>query len=60
MINFISFKGLLHIYNNIKNSNISIEKIEEDKKEFKSKLNEITTGNLRYKSKDQLDTKENI
>ena len=60
MINFINFKGLLHIYNNIKNSNISIEKIEEDKKQFKSKLNEITTGNLRYKSKDQLDTKENI
>ena len=60
MINFISFKGLLHIYNNIKNSNISIGKIEEDKKQFKSKLNEITTGNLRYKSKDQLDTKENI
>ena len=60
MINFISFKGLLHIYNNRKNSNISIEKIEEDKKQFKSKLNEITTGNLRYKSKDQLDTKENI
>ena len=60
MINFISFKGLLHIYNNIKNSNMSIEKIEEDKKQFKSKLNEITTGNLRYKSKDQLDTKENI
>ena len=60
MINFISFKGLLHIYNNIKNSNISIEKIEEDKKQFKSKLNEITTGNLRYKSKDQLDTKENL
>ena len=60
MINFISFNGLLHIYNNIKNSNISIEKIEEDKKQFKSKLNEITTGNLRYKSKDQLDTKENI
>ena len=60
MINFISFKGLLHIYNNIKNSNISIEKTEEDKKQFKSKLNEITTGNLRYKSKDQLDTKENI
>ena len=60
MINFISFKGPLHIYNNIKNSNISIEKIEEDQKQFKSKLNEITTGNLRYKSKDQLDAKENI
>ena len=60
MINFISFKGPLHIYNDIKNSNISIEKIEEDQKQFKSKLNEITTGNLRYKSKDQLDAKENI
>ena len=32
----------MHIYNGMKNDNISIEKIEEDQKQFKSKLNEIT------------------
>ena len=46
----------MHIYNEIKSGNISIEKIEGDQKQFKSKLNEITTGNLKHKSKDQLDT----
>ena len=44
----------------MKNSSVSIEKIEEDQKQFKSKLNEITTGNPKYKSKDQLDGIENI
>ena len=50
----------MHIYNETKNGNISIEKIEEDQKQFKSKLNEITTGNPQHKSKDQLDTTKNI
>ena len=44
----------------MKNSSVSTEKIEENKKQFKSKLNEITTGNPKYKSKDQLDGIENI
>ena len=46
----------LEIYSEIKNGSISIEKIEVDQKQFKSKLNEITTGNqkqikrtIRYK-----------
>ena len=43
----------MHIYNETKNGNISIEKIEEDQKQFKSKLNEINTGNPKYKPKDQ-------
>ena len=50
----------MHIYNEIKNGNISIEKIEESQKQFSSKLNEITTGNPKYKSKDQLDTIKDI
>ena len=50
----------MYIYNEIKSRNISIEKIEEDQKQFKSKLNEITTGNRKHKSKDQLDTIKNI
>ena len=59
-INFIGFKGLMHIYNNIKNDNTSIEKMKKDQKQFKSKLNEITTVNPKHKSKDQLNTIKNI
>ena len=55
-INFIDFDGSMHIYDEIKNGNISTAKIEEDQKQFKSKINEITTGNLKHKSKDQLET----
>ena len=49
----------MRIYNEIKNGNISIEKIE-DQKQFEWKLNEINTGNLKHKSKDELDTIEKI
>ena len=55
-INFIDFNGPMHICDEIKNGNISTSKIEEDQKQFKSKINEITTGNLKHKSKDQLET----
>ena len=30
-ITFINFKGPMHIYNNMKNGNASVEKIEENK-----------------------------
>ena len=50
----------MYIYNEIKIGNISIGKIEEDQKQFKSKLNEITTENPKHKSKDQLDPMKNI
>ena len=50
----------MHIFNEMKNGNISIEKTEEDKKQFKSKLNEITTGNPKHKSYEQLHTIKNI
>ena len=39
---------------------MSIERIEEDQKQFKSKLNEIATENPKYRLKDQLDTITNI
>ena len=58
--NFIGFRGSLHIFKKIKNSNISIKKAEEHQKNFKSKLNEITTGNPKYKEKHQLDTTQNL
>ena len=50
-INFIGFRGPLNIYEEIKNRNISIETIEEEQKQFKSKLNEITTGNPKSNQK---------
>ena len=39
-INFIGFRGPLHIYENIKNGNTSIKKVEEDQKQIRSDLNE--------------------
>ena len=50
----------MHIYNEIKNGDISKAKIEEDQKQFKSKLNEITIGNSKHESKNQLDSLKNI
>ena len=47
-------------YNSIKTGNISIEKIQEDQKQFKWKVNGTTTGNPKHKSKDQSDTIRNL
>ena len=59
-LNFIEFRGPIRIYNEIKNGNISIEKSEQDQNQSKSKLNEITIGNLNHKSKNQLHAIKNI
>ena len=59
-MNFVSFKSPMYIYSDTETGNISIEKIEVDQKQFKSKLNKITIGNLNLKSKDQLDAIKNI
>ena len=50
----------MYISNEIKSCNISIEKTEEHKKQFKSKLDEIATGNPKHKSIDQLDRIKSI
>ena len=50
----------MYIYNNIQKGNTSIEKIEEDQNQFKSKLNEIITRDPGHKSKIQVDTMKNI
>ena len=59
-INFIGFRGPMHIYNDIKDGNISIEKIEEDQKEFRLSFNKIATENPKKNSKDNLNTIKNI
>ena len=41
LINFIKFKGPLSFFNQIKNSNISLGKAEEDQEILKSSLGEI-------------------
>ena len=50
----------MHIYNKMENGTISIGKVEDDQKQFKSKLNEATTRNPKHKSKDQLDATKNF
>ena len=48
-LNFIGFCGLLNIYEEIKNGNISIKKTKEYQKKFKSNLNKATSGNPKYR-----------
>ena len=45
----ISFRGPMHIYDNIKNVNTSIEKKEEHQKQFKLNLKKIVTENSKHK-----------
>ena len=59
-INFIASRGLMHIYNEIINGNILMEKIEEDQKQFKLYLNEITRGNTKKTSADQIKIIKNV
>ena len=59
-IHFIKFKGPLHIFEEIENGNISLQKAEENQNKFKSNLGEITSGNPKHKGKYQLDALENI
>ena len=49
----------MHIYNEMKNSNVTTEK-KEEQKQFKLKLSKITTENPKTKSKDQLYTIKNL
>ena len=59
-INFIVFRGPRHIYNNRKNAKTLIQKLEDDQKQFKSNLIEITRGYPKNKSKVQLNKIKNI
>ena len=59
-INFTGFKASLHLYRDIFDGNIELEKAEEDQKQFKLDLNEVTKGNPKKQSKDQIKTIENI
>ena len=46
--NLIAFRGLLHIFKEIKNGDETIKAVEEEQIKFKSKLGEITSGNPKH------------
>ena len=51
---FPIFDGPLHTYDQLKNSNISLQQVENQQKDFRKELNEITSGKPTYKSNIQL------
>ena len=59
-INFIRVRSLLYVFKEIKNGIMLLQNAEEAQKQFKSKLNEITIGNPKIKSKYQLDAVKNV
>ena len=59
-INFIRFRSPLHIFNEMKNGNISWKKAEEEQDLLKASFGGITSGNPKHKSDSQLDTIENV
>ena len=59
-INFIKFKGPFNTFKEIRDSDKTLQEIEEDQKKLKSSLYEITSGNLKHKREYQLDTVKNV
>ena len=56
LLNFIKFKGPFNIFKEIRDGDKTLQEIEEDQKELKSSLGEITPGNPKHKREYQLDT----
>ena len=54
-INFIKFKGPFNTFKEIRDSDKTLQEIEEDQQKFKSSLGQITSGNPK-----QLDTIKNV
>ena len=59
-INFIKFKGPFNTFKEIRDSDKTLQEIEEDQKKLKSSLYEITSGNLKHKREYQSDTVKNV
>ena len=57
MINSITFGKFgcpMYIYGHMKNGCTPLQQVEKQQKDFKKELNEITSGNLKHKSNNQL------
>ena len=59
-ISFTRFGGLIYTYNQLKNDEKTLQQVEDYQKKFKSELNEITSGNPKHKSDNQLYVIKNV
>ena len=59
-INFIGFKGPLHIFKSIYSGSIALQNVEKEQKSLKAKLNEISMGNPRNRSREQDNVVNNV
>ena len=59
-INFIGFKGPLHIFKSIYNGSIALDDVEKEQKSLKRKISEISTGNAKNRSDEQKDVIDNV
>ena len=59
-IKFGKFGGPVYIYGHMKNGDTTLQQVEKQQKEFKKELNEITFGNRKHKSNNQLYVIENV
>ena len=53
-IRFTRFGGPMYTYNQLKNGDTTLQQVEKQQKDFKKELNEITSGNPKHKSDNQL------
>ena len=59
-INFGIFGGPVYICNHMKNGDTTLQQVEKQPKDFKKKLNEITSGNSKHKSNNRLYVIKNV
>ena len=59
-MNFGKYGGPMYIYGHMKNGEKTLQQVEEEQKYFEKDLNEITSGNPKYKSEKQSYTIKNI
>ena len=59
-ISFTRFGGPMYTYNQLKNGDTTLQQAEKQQKDFKKELNEITSGNPKQKSDNQLYVIKNV
>ena len=59
-ISFTKFGGPMYTYNQLKNGDTTLQEVEKQQKDFKKELNEITSGNPKRKSNNQLYVIKNV
>ena len=59
-MNFIKFKGPFGLFKKLRDGDISLEMVEEDKEKFKREFSQIKSENPKHKSEMQLYTIKNV